>query len=153
MKIYNVKFLAEYYETFTEEEIPAGMTPEEYAEEIWTDNECNINGHETEIHEAKQDQNGAELTFSNGRYFNRLGEFGYNTHLTGAYVCYTCGHLCECSEAYTVDTDTDGTKWMKVRYSVIVPVMAEDEADALYFSRLALPDFVVNLYDADGEIL
>jgi len=42
---------------------------------------------------------------------------------------------------------------MKVRYSVIVPVMAEDEADALYFSRLALPDFVVNLYDADGEIL
>jgi hypothetical protein len=22
--------------------------------------------------------------------------YGYRTHLTGGYVCYTCGHLCEC---------------------------------------------------------
>lgn len=21
---------------------------------------------------------------------------GYRTHFTGAWVCYTCGHLCEC---------------------------------------------------------
>jgi hypothetical protein len=25
-------------------------------------------------------------------------EYGYRTHLTGSYVCYTCGHLCDCSE-------------------------------------------------------
>jgi hypothetical protein len=25
-------------------------------------------------------------------------EYGYRTHLTGSYVCYTCGHLCECGE-------------------------------------------------------
>ncbi len=24
------------------------------------------------------------------------GERGYTTRFTGAYVCYTCGHLCEC---------------------------------------------------------
>ncbi len=23
---------------------------------------------------------------------------GYTTHFTGAYVCFTCGHLCECGE-------------------------------------------------------
>ena len=29
----------------------------------------------------------------------REGERGYTTRLTGAYVCYTCGHLCECGES------------------------------------------------------
>jgi len=24
--------------------------------------------------------------------------YGYRAHFTGAYVCYTCGHLCECGE-------------------------------------------------------
>lgn len=24
---------------------------------------------------------------------------GYHTRFTGAYVCYTCGHLCECGES------------------------------------------------------
>jgi hypothetical protein len=24
---------------------------------------------------------------------------GYITRFTGAYVCYTCGHLCECGES------------------------------------------------------
>ena len=23
---------------------------------------------------------------------------GYRAHFTGAYVCYTCGHLCECGD-------------------------------------------------------
>jgi hypothetical protein len=27
-----------------------------------------------------------------------LGRYGYNAHFSGAYVCYTCGHLCECGE-------------------------------------------------------
>ena len=25
-------------------------------------------------------------------------ETGYRTRLTGAWVCYKCGHLCECGE-------------------------------------------------------
>lgn len=47
-----------------------------------------------EIAGAKQD--------SEGRYYvkdsagNRL--YGYNAHFSGAYVCYTCGHLCECGD-------------------------------------------------------
>jgi len=24
--------------------------------------------------------------------------YGYRTYLTGAYVCYTCGHLCDCGD-------------------------------------------------------
>lgn len=24
--------------------------------------------------------------------------YGYRAHFTGVYVCYTCGHLCECAE-------------------------------------------------------
>lgn len=23
---------------------------------------------------------------------------GYFTHIAGLYVCYTCGHLCECGD-------------------------------------------------------
>lgn len=25
---------------------------------------------------------------------------GYRTHFTGAWVCYSCGHLCDCGEDY-----------------------------------------------------
>jgi len=34
-----------------------------------------------------------------GRYFvtrNGVPQFGYFTHFSGMWVCYTCGHLCEC---------------------------------------------------------
>jgi len=24
--------------------------------------------------------------------------YGYQAHFTGAYVCYTCGHLCDCGD-------------------------------------------------------
>jgi hypothetical protein len=45
---------------------------------------------------------GATLLDDNDRFYRVLdsGErvYGYQTHLTGAYVCYTCGHLCECGE-------------------------------------------------------
>lgn len=37
-----------------------------------------------------------------GRYYVQDKEgyrsYGYFAHFTGAYVCYTCGHLCECGE-------------------------------------------------------
>lgn len=43
---------------------------------------------------------GAVLLDSDDRYYrlDDKGEraYGYRTHLTGSYVCYTCGHLCEC---------------------------------------------------------
>lgn len=51
--------------------------------------------------EQAREIDGATLQDSAGRYY-REGEggreYGYRTHFTGAYVCYTCGHLCECGE-------------------------------------------------------
>ena len=45
---------------------------------------------------------GATLLDSEDRYYrlDDKGEriYGYRTHFTGAYVCYRCGHLCECGE-------------------------------------------------------
>ena len=45
---------------------------------------------------------GAILLDDNDRFYlegERGREYGYRTHFTGAYVCYTCGHLCECGGA------------------------------------------------------
>ena len=33
-----------------------------------------------------------------GRLRDTSGRYGYTAHFTGAYVCYTCGHMCECGE-------------------------------------------------------
>ncbi len=45
---------------------------------------------------------GATLLDESERYYrlDDKGErvYGYRTHLTGSYVCYSCGHLCECGE-------------------------------------------------------
>lgn len=45
---------------------------------------------------------GATLLDSEDRYYrlDDKGEriYGYRTHFTGAYVCYSCGHLCECGQ-------------------------------------------------------
>ena len=32
------------------------------------------------------------------RYTDTLGKYGYTVQWTGAYVCYTCGHVCDCGE-------------------------------------------------------
>jgi len=42
--------------------------------------------------------NGERLTYleSLGIWVDGAGERGYKTLYTGAYVCYSCGHLCEC---------------------------------------------------------
>lgn len=43
--------------------------------------------------------NGERVTLGEDeRYTDSLGRFGYWAHLGGSYVCYTCGHLCECGE-------------------------------------------------------
>jgi hypothetical protein len=45
--------------------------------------------------------NGERLTRDeSGWLVDSLGKHGYTTHFTGAYICYTCGHLCECAELY-----------------------------------------------------
>ena len=44
---------------------------------------------------------GATFQDSEGRYYSLTSagyRYGYRAHFTGAYVCYTCGHLCECGE-------------------------------------------------------
>lgn len=42
--------------------------------------------------------NGEALSYdlSGERLIDSLGRYGYRTHFTGAYVCYTCGHVCDC---------------------------------------------------------
>ena len=43
--------------------------------------------------------NGERVTANeSGLFIDSLGRFGYTVRMSGAYVCYTCGHLCECSE-------------------------------------------------------
>jgi hypothetical protein len=44
---------------------------------------------------------GATLLDESDRFYAIVeGErrYGYQTRLGGSYVCYTCGHLCECGE-------------------------------------------------------
>ena len=37
-------------------------------------------------------------------------------------------------------TDTDGTKWVTLAYTVFIEVMADNEQDAMYFGDLAFND-------------
>jgi hypothetical protein len=49
----------------------------------------------------ERDTQGATLLDDSDRFYLEIDgkrRYGYNTHLTGAYVCYTCGHVCECGE-------------------------------------------------------
>jgi hypothetical protein len=53
--------------------------------------------------EQTREIDGATLQDSNGRYYRLfpngdkgIPTYGYRAHMSGAYVCYTCGHLCEC---------------------------------------------------------
>ena len=51
--------------------------------------------------EKTREMDGATLQDEEGRYYakrERGRAYGYSTHFTGAYVCYTCGHLCDCGE-------------------------------------------------------
>ena len=32
------------------------------------------------------------------RLVDELGRYGYSTQWVGNYVCYTCGHVCDCGE-------------------------------------------------------
>jgi hypothetical protein len=42
--------------------------------------------------------NGETVTLNGeGRYIDGAGRYGYTVHFTGAWVCYTDGHLCDCN--------------------------------------------------------
>lgn len=103
-------YIATYTVTFSaniKDDISADITQEErlelirkQAEELYQNDlfGLDLEEHKTEIYEFRQDENGNALNYENGRYVNRDGNYGYNTHFGGLYVCYTCGHLCECEE-------------------------------------------------------
>jgi len=46
----------------------------------------------------KYGQNGERLFYLESLeiWVDGAGERGYKSFYTGAYVCYSCGHLCEC---------------------------------------------------------
>lgn len=43
---------------------------------------------------------GATLLDDNDRFYaeGQAEEYGYRAHFSGSYVCYTCGHLCDCGD-------------------------------------------------------
>ena len=48
--------------------------------------------------DTRYDEYGTALTERNGygQWVNSDGATGYYGHFGGFYICYTCGHLCEC---------------------------------------------------------
>ena len=100
MKKYIATYTVTYTAEFDDQENAMGFDPIEHAEQLYEDFEIDLDEHETKVEEIREDENGAWLTKDeNGRYVNKDGNYGYNTHFGGLYVCYTCGHLCECEEA------------------------------------------------------
>jgi hypothetical protein len=52
--------------------------------------------------EEKREIDGAIMLDESDRYYlitsKRERVYGYRTHFSGAYICYTCGHLCDCGD-------------------------------------------------------
>jgi rubrerythrin len=45
---------------------------------------------------TRVDQYGTPLLIdAAGLFHNESGEYGYVARLSGAWICYTCGHLCD----------------------------------------------------------
>ena len=53
-------------------------------------------------HRRRRLEDGAHLLDESDRFYqlNEHGArvYGYQVRFTGAWVCYTCGHLCDCGE-------------------------------------------------------
>jgi len=50
--------------------------------------------------EEQRELDGAIMDDS-GRYCvtrDGVSRYGYRTHFAGLWVCYTCGHLCDCGD-------------------------------------------------------
>jgi hypothetical protein len=57
---------------------------------------------EREIAGAEQDMHGRYYVQDSDGYRS----YGYRTHFSGLYVCYTDGHYCECGEGDSDDVET-----------------------------------------------
>lgn len=60
----------------------------------------NMNNGESTLKRERQ-LRGAVLLDDNDRFYldgERGREYGYHPRFGGGYVCYTCGHLCDCGE-------------------------------------------------------
>lgn len=57
-------------------------------------------GEESPFYDCPKTALNGEIVTRNdeGRYIDQAGRFGYSAHFTGAYICYTCGALCDCGE-------------------------------------------------------
>jgi hypothetical protein len=61
-----------------------------------------LNNGSIEEYRRRRHDDGAWMLDETDRFYrldatgNRV--YGYQAHFTGAYVCYTCGHLCDCGE-------------------------------------------------------
>jgi rubrerythrin len=97
MKKYIATYTVTYTAEFNDEEYAKAIDPIEHAEHLFKDCEVNLEGHEIKVEEIREDEYGAWLAQDeSGRYVSQSGEYGYYAHFGGAWICYTCGHLCEC---------------------------------------------------------
>ena len=52
--------------------------------------------------DSTRELDGATRQDSDGRYYwqdsNGKNYYGFNSPIAGLWICYTCGHLCECGE-------------------------------------------------------
>lgn len=61
-----------------------------------------LNNGAIEEYRRRRHEDGAYLLDWQDRFYrlDATGErvYGYQAHFTGAYICYTCGHLCDCED-------------------------------------------------------
>jgi len=101
MKKYIATYTVTYTAEFNDSDYENGIAdPFQYAEARLADGDLDIEAHEINVVEIRNDELGNWLGQDlNGRYYSKsTGNYGYNTHFGGLYVCYTCGHLCECED-------------------------------------------------------
>jgi hypothetical protein len=62
--------------------------------------DCDMNDHPPTLNVAWSPYSAGEFQRdAGGRWVDPSGSYGYATRLAGNWVCYTCGHLCECGES------------------------------------------------------
>jgi hypothetical protein len=95
-----------------------------------------------------------------GRLTDDAGRYGYNAPLTGAYVCYECGHVCECDETDdTTPTPEDVAafidyvcEWYEIgNPDALDPIATRAEITAAVLRHVANPPFPFEGDTADRE--
>ena len=61
-----------------------------------------LNNGSIEEYRRRRHDDGAWMLDEADRFYrlSATGErvYGYQAHFTGAFICYTCGHLCDCGD-------------------------------------------------------